>query len=119
MRPAAQDVQLRQEMDSAVATFLAGEDGSDGASGSDEAEADGRQLALCKCSLEVGCVCTGLERGWCSSALRFLAHVAALFCLQLPLAAVTEGFDALAGSHSRRSSACGSANHAIAGGGSV
>ena len=54
-----------------------------------------------------------------SSALRFLPHVAALFSLQLPLAAVTEGFDALRGSHSRRSSACGSANHAIADGGSV
>ena len=39
VRPAAQDVQLRQEMNSAVATFLAGEDVSDGASGSDEAEA--------------------------------------------------------------------------------
>ena len=70
-------------------------------------------------SPEFGCVCTGPERGWCSSALRFLAHVAALFSLQLPLAALTEGFDALRGSHSRRSSACGSANHAIAGGGSV
>ena len=31
----------------------------------------------------------------------------------------TNGFDALRGSHSRRSSACGSANHAIAGGESV
>ena len=30
-----------------------------------------------------------------------------------------DGFDPLRGSHSRRSSACGSANHAIAGGGSV
>ena len=37
-----------------------------------------------------------------SSALRFLPHVAALFSLQLPLAAVAEGFDALRGSHSRR-----------------
>ena len=46
-----------------------------------------------------------------------LHHVAAFFSLQLPLAAVTEGSDALRGSHSRRSSACGSANHAIAGGG--
>ena len=41
-----------------------------------------------------------------SSALRFLPHAAALFSLQLPLAAVTEGFDALRGSRSRRSSAC-------------
>ena len=39
MRLAAQDVQLRQEMTSAVALFLAGEDVADGASGSDEAEA--------------------------------------------------------------------------------
>ena len=39
VRLAAQDVQLRQEMTSAVALFLAGEDVSDGASGSDEAEA--------------------------------------------------------------------------------
>ena len=54
-----------------------------------------------------------------SSALRVLPHVAALFSLQLPLAAVTEGFHPLRGSHSRRSSACGSANHAVAGGGSV
>ena len=37
----------------------------------------------------------------------------ALFSLQLPLAAVTEGFDALRGSHPRRSSVCGPANHAI------
>ena len=54
-----------------------------------------------------------------SSASRFLLNVAALFRLQLPLATVTEGFDAVRSSHSRRSSACGSANHAIAGGGSV
>ena len=39
VRPSAQDVQLRQEMNSAVALFLAGEDVADGASGSDEAEA--------------------------------------------------------------------------------
>ena len=39
MRLAAQDVQLRQEMSSAVALFLDREDVSDGASGSDEAEA--------------------------------------------------------------------------------
>ena len=70
-------------------------------------------------SPEFGCVCTGPERGGCSSGLRFLRHVVALFSLQLPLAAVAEGFDALRGSHSRRSSACGSANHAIAGNGSV
>ena len=37
-RPAASDVQLGQEMNSAVASFLAGEDVSDGASASDEAE---------------------------------------------------------------------------------
>ena len=35
---------------------------------------------------------------------------APLFSLQLPLPAVTEGFDALPGSHSRRSSACGNAH---------
>ena len=44
---------------------------------------------------------------------------AALLSLQLPQAEVSEGFDALAGSQSRRSSACGSADHAIAGGGGV
>ena len=38
-RPTAQDVRLRQEMNSAVASFLAGEDESPGASASDEAEA--------------------------------------------------------------------------------
>ena len=38
-RPTPEDVQLRQEINSAVAMFLAGEDVSDGASGSDEAEA--------------------------------------------------------------------------------
>ena len=38
VRPAAPDVQLRQEMNSAVALFLAGEDVSDSASASDEAE---------------------------------------------------------------------------------
>ena len=54
-----------------------------------------------------------------SSASRFLLHVATLFSLQLPLATVTEGFDAVRGSHSRRSSASGSANHETAGGGSV
>ena len=37
-RPAAPDVQLVEEMSSAVASFLAGEDFSDGASASDEAE---------------------------------------------------------------------------------
>ena len=42
-----------------------------------------------------------------------LLHAAALFSLQLPRAAVTEGFDALRGSHPRRSSVCGPANHAI------
>ena len=36
-----------------------------------------------------------------------------IISLQLPLAAVTEGFDALRGSHPRRSSVCGPANHAI------
>jgi hypothetical protein len=40
-----------------------------------------------------------------------LPHAAALFSLQLPLAAATESFDALPGSHSWRSSACGCANH--------
>ena len=39
VRLAAQDVQLRQEMTSAVALFLEREDVSDGSSGSDEAEA--------------------------------------------------------------------------------
>ena len=39
VRLAAQDVQLRQEMTSAVALFLEREDVSDSASGSDEAEA--------------------------------------------------------------------------------
>ena len=56
-------------------------------------------------SLEFGCVCTGLERGWCFSVLSFLPHVAALVSLRLPFATVTEGFDALRGSSSRRSSA--------------
>ena len=36
-----------------------------------------------------------------------------IISLQLPLAAVTEGLDALRPSHSRRSSACGVANRAI------
>jgi len=44
---------------------------------------------------------------------------AALFSLQLLLAAVTDGFDPLRGSHLRRSSACSFVNHAIAGDGSV
>ena len=39
VRPTAQDVQLRQEMHSAVVSFLAGEDESPGASEGDEAEA--------------------------------------------------------------------------------
>ena len=53
------------------------------------------------------------------TVVRILPHVAALFSLQLVLAAVTDGFDPLRGSHSRRSSACGFVNHAIAGDGSV
>ena len=40
-------------------------------------------------------------------------NAAALFSLQLPHAAVTEGFEPLRASHSRRSSACGVANRAI------
>ena len=38
-----------------------------------------RQLPLCKCRS---------EQGWCSPALRLLPHVAALFSVQLSLAAV-------------------------------
>ena len=34
-------------------------------------------------SPEFGCVCTGPERGWCSSALRFPPHAAALFSLRV------------------------------------
>ena len=49
------------------------------------------------------------------SALHFFPHAAMLLILQLPLTAVTEGFHALSGSHPRRSSACGSASHAIVG----
>ena len=71
------------------------------------------------CTDEIDVFAIGMSVGTIPRLIRFLPHVAALFSLQLPLAAVTEGFDALRGSHSRRSSACGSANHAIAGGGSV
>ena len=47
--------------------------------------------------------------------MRLLPYVAALFTLQLVLAAVTKGLDALSFSHYRRSSACNFASHASAG----
>ena len=64
---------------------------------------------------------------WCSRARWFFPlrkvtscdTFSALSTLQLPLAAVTQAFHALRGSHSWRSSACGSAIHATAVKGSV